>query len=452
LRENEPRYAFSVIWILDKEANIKSTRFCKSLIRSRKAFTYQLAQDFIDDKINFDKIARELVDKEQNMQKLADNKQKTPQEFADREQRIRELTQQQEILAVCLRNLLRLSKLLKERRKVIGALELASSEIRFDVNRETGAPIKVLEKQHLPTMSMIEEFMLLANISVAEKTLLVYPDCAILRRHPIPTRFSFKPLIAIAEACGFPLNVDTGKELAKSLDEIDFKSRFNVEKSDGVESGSDSKYPMASRMMRLMATRCMTQAVYFAAGTVPRDHYLHYGLAARVYTHFTSPIRRYADIMVHRLLAALIHVDEVHPLMTDRKRLIRLTENMNHRHRKAQYASRASILQKTFAMIKEHPESEIQAIVIGMKNNGIQVMIPKYGLESVIYLNSPNSQKTNAQERMQDLYAAINIYLFREVTVSLSVVDKNQRKRIDVKLINPNIECFNVVTGCEGNF
>ena len=70
----------------------------------------------------------------------------------------------------------------------------------------------------------------------------------------------------------------------------------------------------------------MTQAVYFAAGTVPPDQYLHYGLAVKVYTHFTSPIRRYADVMVHRLLAALLEVDQIHPNMLDRKKLIRQTE------------------------------------------------------------------------------------------------------------------------------
>lgn len=115
------------------------------------------------------------------------------------------------------------------------------------------------------------------------------------------------------------MNIDTGKELAKSLDEIEKES----------EGAANRK--LACRMVRMLTTRCMTQAVYFAAGTISPDHYLHYGLATKVYTHFTSPIRRYADVMVHRLLATLCDADRTHSSMLERKRLIQLTENMNKR-------------------------------------------------------------------------------------------------------------------------
>uniref|UniRef100_A0A914HZ11 Protein DIS3 homolog n=1 Tax=Globodera rostochiensis TaxID=31243 RepID=A0A914HZ11_GLORO len=403
LREGQLRYAFSVIWTLDAEANIEKVRFCKSLIRSRAALTYQKAQEMVDGtKIHRDNIS------------------------------------------LSLRNLLFLSRQLKSRRRTMGALELASSEIRFDVDRETGTPLKVQEKQHLETMSMVEEFMLLANISVAEKILSAYPDCAILRRHPTPGRLSFKPLIG---SCGFKLNVDTSKELAKSLDEVEQQCR---------QSGGRHN-PMVARMLRMLATRCMTQAVYFAAGTVSRDHYLHYGLAVNVYTHFTSPIRRYADVMVHRLLAALLEIEEMHPNMLDRKRLIRQAENMNRRHRHAQYASRASVLLNTFLMVKECPEKSLAAIVIGISSNGIKVMVPKFGLESVIYLNrggdgTIRQNVTWTQQRMAEFCASNGISLFREVKVSVAVVEhKDQRKRIDLKLVDPVVDGLSIVMDCETN-
>ncbi|KAI1724898.1 RNB domain-containing protein [Ditylenchus destructor] len=377
LREDQPRYAFSVIWILREDASIESVRFTKSLIKSRRAFTYQAAQEMVDDTKTY-----------------TDN------------------------ISQSLRNLMKLSRCLKANRKIMGALELASSEIRFEMDYETRTPKSVQEKQHLATMSMVEEFMLLANISVAEKILKAYPDCAILRRHPVPSRESFKPLSI----------------LAKSLDEVDQKY-----KEKGLQSD-------VGRMLRMLATRCMTQAVYFATGTVPQDQYLHYGLAAKVYTHFTSPIRRYADVMVHRLLAAVIEADKIHPVMLDRKKLIRLTENMNRRHRQAQYASRASILLNTYLMIKNHSEPRIRAIVIGIRSNGIQVIIPKYGLESVIFFTA--TQKMQSQEQMME-YCNDKIRLFQEVEVSVELVEKNQRRRINVTLLEPFIEGFSVVTGCE---
>ncbi|KAL3121606.1 hypothetical protein niasHT_008735 [Heterodera trifolii] len=412
LRENELRYAFSVIWTMDAEANIEKVRFCKSLIRSRAALTYQNAQEMVD-----------------NAKEHCDN------------------------ISMSLRRLLSLSRLLKARRRTVGSLELASSEIRFDVDRETGAPLKVQEKQHLETMSMVEEFMLLANISVAERILNAYPDCAILRRHPIPGRLSFKPLVGvllifflIAESCGFKLNVDTSKELAKSLDDVERQC---------VGSGGRHN-PLVARMLRMLATRCMTQAVYFAAGTVPRDHYIHYGLAVNVYTHFTSPIRRYADVMVHRLLSALLEIDQMHPNMLDRKRLIRQTENMNRRHRHAQYAGRASVLLNTFLMVKECPEKSLPAIVIGISSNGIKVMVPKFGLESVIYLNRDGDGTTRqqsaawTQQKMAEFCASNGITLFREVKVSVTVVEqKDQRKRINVRLVDPFVDGLSIVMDCE---
>lgn len=91
---------------------------------------------------------------------------------------------------------MRLSKLIRERRRKRGSLTLASMEIRFDYD-EKGNPMTITQKKALDTMSMIEEFMLLANVSVAEKILAAFPGAAMLRRHPTPTTDAFQPLIDV---------------------------------------------------------------------------------------------------------------------------------------------------------------------------------------------------------------------------------------------------------------
>lgn len=104
---------------------------------------------------------------------------------------------------------MKLSKIMRERRRQRGSLTLASMEIRFDFDEKTGNPVGVSQKKSLDTMSMVEEFMLLANVTVAEKILATYPGAAMLRRHPTPTQESFEPLIEAAKEMGFDIKVGT---------------------------------------------------------------------------------------------------------------------------------------------------------------------------------------------------------------------------------------------------
>lgn len=155
------------------------------------------------------------------------------------------------------------------------ALVLASPEIRFQVDSETHEPLEVEAKQLRETNSMVEEFMLLANCTVAEHIAIEFPECAMLRRHPKPPLSNFDPLIKAAQNQGFEINPNSGLELASSLDAC---------------VKPDNAY--FNTMIRILATRCMMQAVYFISGTIQKDQFFHYGLAAPIYTHFTSPIRR----------------------------------------------------------------------------------------------------------------------------------------------------------------
>lgn len=96
-------------------------------------------------------------------------------------------------------------------------------------------------------------------------------------------------------------------------------------------------------MLRILATRCMMQAVYFPSGIHTKEEFFHYGLAVPLYTHFTSPIRRYADVIVHRLLAVSVGADITYPDLLDKKKSKDLCQNLNYRNRMAQYAGRASV-------------------------------------------------------------------------------------------------------------
>lgn len=334
LRGNVERFAFSCIWEIDDKANIVKMKFHKSVIESKAALTYEEAQLIIDDKNKNDDVAKSL------------------------------------------RRLNGLAKLLKKRRKENGALNLASPEIRFKIDCETHDPIEVQEKQHLETNSMVEEFMLLANCSVAEKIEKEFPEYAMLRRHPTPPQTNFDPLIKAVRHQGFDIDTSTGKALADSLDRI--------VKTDN---------PYFNTMSRILATRCMFQAVYFISGTLTKPEFFHYGLAAPIYTHFTSPIRRYADIIVHRLLAACIGADSPYSELLDKTKNSMLCNNLNYRNRMAQYAGRASVALNTHLFFKNKTE-EVDGYVLFIRKNALQVLVPKFGLEGTIYLTGKNLSVT----------------------------------------------------------
>jgi exosome complex exonuclease DIS3/RRP44 len=145
-----------------------------------------------------------------------------------------------------LRRLNYLAKKLKQKRMEQGALVLASPEIRFQIDSETHDPIEVEAKKLRETNSMVEEFMLLANCSVAEKIFKEFPECTMLRKHPEPPQNNFDSLIKAVKYQGFEIDTSSGKALADSLNKI--------QKADN---------PYFNTMLQILATRCMMQAVYF---------------------------------------------------------------------------------------------------------------------------------------------------------------------------------------------
>jgi len=209
---------------------------------------------------------------------------------------------------------------LKERRVDAGALVLEAPAVDFDVDSETGLPVAVREHGSLSTMSMIEELMLLANQCAAEFTVRKYPSLAVLRRHPPPALSSLKELSEqVQKLTGAELATGSNKELADSISML------------------PQKFQAVSRVL---LTRCMQLAKYFASCEFTEAEYAHYGLALPLYTHFTSPIRRYADIMVHRLVSAGIGYEPLPPAQATPEQLILICNNLNHRKEQADNAGR----------------------------------------------------------------------------------------------------------------
>ncbi|KAI4149262.1 MAG: hypothetical protein LQ340_004719, partial [Diploschistes diacapsis] len=288
LKPSVERYAFSTIWELDPStADTISVKFTKSVIASREAFAYEQAQLRIDDASQIDP------------------------------------------LTTSMRTLLSLSRKLRAKRIAAGALNLASPEVRIQAttDSETSDPADVQTKQHLPTMSLVEEFMLLANISVARRIHSAFPATALLRRHGAPPRTNFDELSnQLSVKKGLSLDPSSSKALADSLDRC-----------------TDPHNPFFNTLVRILATRCMMSAEYFPAFAAAEPEFRHYGLATDIYTHFTSPIRRYADLVAHRQLAAAIGYEAVHASLNSKAKAEAVCKNINVRHRNAQLAGRASV-------------------------------------------------------------------------------------------------------------
>ncbi|KAI1859553.1 uncharacterized protein JN550_011961 [Neoarthrinium moseri] len=352
------RYAFSVLWELNQSADIVNVRFTKSVIKSREAFSYEQAQIRIDD------------------------------------------DSQQDDLTKGMRTLLMLSKKLKQKRMDAGALSLSSPEVKVQMESETSDPIDVKTKELLDTNSLVEEFMLLANISVAGKIYEAFPQTAILRRHAAPPKTNFDELAnQLKVKRGLELHVDSSRAVADSLDAC-----------------RDPKEPFFNTLIRIMATRCMMSAEYFCAGTQAYPEFRHYGLASEIYTHFTSPIRRYADLCAHRQLAAAIDYEPMHPSVRSRGKLEAVCKNINVRHRNAQLAGRASIAYYVGQSLKGRVAEE-EGFVMKIFSNGFVILVPRFGIEGLIRL------RDLAETEPDSVYDAENYTLklsgSRDLTVEL---------------------------------
>ncbi|KRX06611.1 Nucleic acid-binding, OB-fold [Pseudocohnilembus persalinus] len=387
------RLAFSCIWELDQNANIVNVSFHKSIIHSKASLTYEMAQNIIDGNTKLEYQGKMT-------------------EFA--------------FLKDAITSLQKLAYKLQQKRIDKGALQLASTQVKFTFDQETNNPTDVTFYKSFSTNSLVEEFMLLANVSVADKIVTHFPSISILRKHSQPKPKEIKQLQQIMEKLGFEFDYSSNKNLADTLNKI---NRQN-----------DSFF---NKTVRILTTRTMNEATYFCTAEADYPEFYHYGLAANLYTHFTSPIRRYADVLVHRLLAAAIDLYSLPSNMSNKLKMNRLCDQMNLRNRNARFASRASSDYNTFLFFKDKGDVEAKGIVTSITKQGVIILIEQFGFEGQMKY-AQQDQELNSQlfkEQKQDLIVEFYVNgkkkkLFDYINVKVIIFFNKIQYNIKIKFIN----------------
>ena len=318
LRPNEEKLCFSVIFELDESAEVLNSRICRTVIKSNRRFTYEEAQEVIE---TGEGDCREAILKLDS-----------------------------------------LAKKLRQKRFKNGAINFDRVEVKFEID-EQGHPLRVYFKESKDANKLIEEFMLLANRTVAEfvgcppkgqtKKTFVY------RIHELPEPEKMANLATFIRRFGYRFKAEgTKSELSKSINTLLDNVRGKPEKN----------------LIETVAIRAMQKAKYST------DNVGHYGLAFDYYTHFTSPIRRYPDMMVHRLLERYLAGGR----SVMKKKYEDLCKHCSDMEQVAANAERASVKYKQVEFMSDKLGQVFDGVISGVTEWGIYVELNENKCEGMV--------------------------------------------------------------------
>ena len=377
------RMAFSVFFTMTESGEVKEHEFRKTVIHSKRRFTYEDVQEVLLGG-NGD-YAREL----QLLEKI--------------------------------------SVLLREERFRHGGLDFETEEVRFRLG-SNGEPVEVIKKERLSSHRLIEEFMLLANRKVAEHLTKIFrdrkknPQPVIYRVHDSPQQERVIVLANFVRKIGYSLKLNrekngpvvTAKALRQLLQQV---------------HGTNVEF-----LVNELVLRCMSKAIYTDENTG------HYGLGFEHYTHFTSPIRRYPDLVVHRLLFEYEHVRNKKKKISE-KRLAELHETIrlvsrisNEREKSAVEAERESIKLKQVEYMAGHLGKVYQGIISGATEYGIYVRMVDFAIEGLVHMRNLTDDYYEYDETTYSLVGKRRkrrLQIGQRVKVKVHTVDM-QRRTIDL--------------------
>ncbi|CAK8988417.1 DIS3-like exonuclease 2 (hDIS3L2) [Durusdinium trenchii] len=451
--DGKDRLCFSVVFEMSPKAKVISASFEKGILRSRAALAYKeasLARRVAEPFLRSGESPRSFAPEHHELCRFRElpvdvaacgaacwaacGARKIIIQGAVRAfPRAQELldTKSSDEIGQSIQHLAMLARQLREKRREDGALELEGGEMKFELDTNTQLPTNVFKYESYFANNLIEEFMLLANRTVAEELTRHYPKLSLLRRHPPPKARASSAVGWGAEAYGIKdFSYMTNKKLQSSLNAVEHKDD-----------------PFFNRLVREMATRCMEEAVYFCTGSlkpgkksmVTMVHHIQVYIvhgklvsgwvvpaapgsfhpfflsiiespshaftrmfrrsAMEMYTHFTSPIRRYADCVVHRLLSATLGVEKL-PGMLQKKKALRWESN-------ARWADRASVEFHLYQFFRKQGAVTVEGVVMRVMYEGISVAVEDYGAEGIAELDAKSwgvlKEPTRRSERHEDM-------------------------------------------------
>ncbi len=334
LKPGEDRLTYSVLMKLTPEGVLKDYTIRESVIKSKYRLTYKQVQKIIDE-------SKTGIKKEQGKSEDKD-------------------------LRKTILDMLKLSRKLNERWHKTGRIDFDAPEAEVILD-ERGRPVDIRIKERTESHKLIEAFMLLANRTVAEHIHHLRQETAhkfpfVYRVHEKPKGEKLEEFIRFVRVLGYTFN--PGKKITPKKFQLLLQEVAGTKHEVIVED---------------IALRTMMKAVYSTRNAG------HFGLAFKNYTHFTSPIRRYPDLTVHRLLKAYSKDKPEHPQLV--ARLSKICEISTEREIKAQEAERESIRAKQVEFMEDRVGDEFDGVISGVTSFGIFVEIPEYLVEGLVHIS-----------------------------------------------------------------